>query len=67
MEAGRTFRIIDTAPSRFYPEHWIEGDVRDRGTFADFPLEEMTLAVREAYGSPDTSTGADDDAFETGD
>jgi transglutaminase-like putative cysteine protease len=38
--------------------------VRDRGTFADFPLEEMTVAVREVYGNPDMSTGQGDDAFE---
>ena len=33
LDAGRTIRIIDIAPSRFYPQHWIEGDVRDRSTF----------------------------------
>jgi transglutaminase-like putative cysteine protease len=41
--------------------------VRDRGTFADFPLDEMTVAVRAAYGNPDMSTGRSDDSFETGD
>lgn len=41
--------------------------VRDRGTFADVPFEEMTAAVREAYGSPDMSAGDDDKAFEHGD
>jgi transglutaminase-like putative cysteine protease len=40
--------------------------VRDRGTFADFPLDEMTVAIREAYGDPDMSTAAKDDAFEHG-
>ena len=34
LEAGRGIRIIDVAPSRFYPEQWVEGDVRDRKTFA---------------------------------
>jgi nucleoside-diphosphate-sugar epimerase len=33
LEAGRKIRIIDIAPSRFYPEHWVAGDVRDRRSF----------------------------------
>ena len=32
LEAGRRVRIVDIAPSRFYPEHWVAGDVRDRST-----------------------------------
>lgn len=40
--------------------------VRDRGTFADFPLDEMTAAIREAYGNPDMSAAHDDGAFEPG-
>ena len=34
LAAGRPIRIIDIAPSRFYPQHRTAGDVRDRGTFA---------------------------------
>jgi nucleoside-diphosphate-sugar epimerase len=33
LDAGRMIRIIDIAPSHFYPQYWIEGDVRDRNTF----------------------------------
>jgi nucleoside-diphosphate-sugar epimerase len=33
LEAGRPIRIIDIAPSHFYPQHWEAGDVRDRSTF----------------------------------
>ena len=33
LEAGRRIRIIDIAPSRFYPEHWVAGDVRNRKSF----------------------------------
>ena len=35
LDAGRPIRIIDIAPSRFYPQHWVAGDVRNRSTFAD--------------------------------
>jgi nucleoside-diphosphate-sugar epimerase len=33
LEAGRRVRIIDIAPSRFYPELRVDGDVRDRRTW----------------------------------
>ena len=33
LDAGKAIRIIDIAPSRFYPEHWTEGDVHDKNTF----------------------------------
>ena len=34
LQAGRRIRIIDIAPSHFYPQHWVPGDVRDRTTLA---------------------------------
>jgi len=33
LEADRRIRIIDIAPSRAFPRHWVAGDVRDRRTF----------------------------------